>query len=347
MTYAAVYLLLLLAAGISGRNPALRRRFYFLAIIVLGVFVGFRYEVGCDWYGYLNIYEVQRTRAIETVFQQREPLFGLANQLLHAFEIDYPYINLIASLVFFVGFNQLARRQPDPLGTLILSFPLLIMHIVMSGIRQAMAIGILCVAFNAFNDRRPLLYAGLVVLAGGFHTSALIFLSLAPFVIGKLTRRNIALGAAVGLPGLYFLASGEQFTIYYDRYVDTGLEAGGAPIRTGFLTMTGVLFHLVMKHRWRHLYPTDFKLIWVSATLMLALFPLVFLSSVIADRVAYYLMPAQIVILARFPYVNRGVFSPLILSLPFVAGGIVLFGWMALSAHFANCYVPYTSWLLT
>lgn len=346
MTYAAVYLLLLLAAGISSGDPARRRAFYVLAIIVLVIFVGFRHQVGCDWFGYLNIYEIQRTRSIETVFQQREPLFALINRLLHAYEIDYPYINVIASLVFFAGFHLLARRQPDPLGTLILSFPLLIMHIVMSGIRQAMAIGILCVAFNAFNDRRPLLYVGLVMLAGGFHTSALIFLSLAPFVMGELSRRNLALGAAVGLPGLYYLASGEQFTIYYDRYVDTGNDAAGAPIRTGFLTMTGMLFLLVMKNRWRRLYPVDYKLNWVSATIMLALFPLVFVSSVIADRVAYYLMPAQIVILARFPFVNRGVFSPLILSLPFVAGGIVLFGWMALSAHFAQCYVPYSSWLL-
>jgi hypothetical protein len=80
--------------------------------------------------------------------------------------------------------------------------------------------------------------------------------------------------------------------------------------------------------------------------IMLVLLPLVFVSSVIADRIAYYLMPVQIVILARFSRLNKGVLPPFVLSMPFVASGIVLIGWTALSALFAGCYVPYTSWLV-
>lgn len=346
MTYVLVYLLLLLAVGLAGDDRARQRGLYGLSITLLFIYVAFRYEVGCDWTGYLNIYDVQTRGTYENAFRQRESLFVAANVFLHRVGLEYPYINVIASAVYFAGFHMLARRQPNPMSMLALSFPLLVLHLAMSAIRQAMAVGILCVAFNAFNDRRPVLYVGLVVLAGvGFHSSALIFLALTPFVVGELSRRNIALGALVALPGLYLVASGEQFTVYYDRYVGTSRDAVGAPFRTGFLTMVGALFLLTMKDRWRRFCPGDFKLAWMSAMIMLTLFPLAFVSSIIADRIAYYLMPVQIMILARFAYLNKGVFSPLVLSMPFIASGIVLVGWTALSAHFEVCYVPYTTWL--
>jgi hypothetical protein len=347
VTYVLVYFLLLLAVGLAGDDRTRQRGLYRLSIIALFIYVAFRYEVGCDWNGYLIIYDAQSLGTYESAFSQRESLFAAANVFLHQLGLDYPYINVMSSAVYFAGFHMLARRQPNPLSMLALSFPLLVLHLAMSAIRQATAVGILCVAFNAFNDRRPVLFAGLVLLAGvGFHTSALVFLSLTPFVIGELSRRNIAIGMLVGLPGLYYLASGEQFTVYYDRYVGTGTDAFGAPFRTAFLTMTGALFLLAMKDRWRRYYPADFKLTWMSAMIMLVLFPLAFVSSVIADRIAYYLMPVQIVILARFSRLNKGVLPPFVLSMPFVASGIVLIGWTALSALFAGCYVPYTSWLV-
>ena len=149
----------------------------------------------------------------------------------------------------------------------------------------------------------------------------------------------------MALPGLYVLASGEQFTVYYDRYIGSGIDAVGAPFRTGFLTLTGALFFLMLKDRWHRFCPVDYKLVWTASMIMLTLFPLAFVASVIADRVAYYLMPLQIMILARFAYLGRGRFSPLVLALPFVASGVVLVGWILLSGHFARCYAPYTFWL--
>ena len=61
----------------------------------------------------------------------------------------------LSSAIFFLGVHVLARRQPDPLGFLVLLFPILIINMPMSGIRQGAAIGLLCIAFVAFIDRRP------------------------------------------------------------------------------------------------------------------------------------------------------------------------------------------------
>ena len=99
--------------------------------------------------------------------------------------LPYPVANIASSAVFFLGVHVLARRQPDPLGFLVLLFPILIINMPMSGIRQGAAIGLLCIAFVAFIDRRPLWFAFWVVLAAGFHISVLIFMLLLPVATGS------------------------------------------------------------------------------------------------------------------------------------------------------------------
>ena len=138
---------------------------------------------------------------------------------LHYYELEYPYVNVIASAGFFLGLNALARRQPDRLGVLILAFPVLILNLAMSGIRQAIAVGIMCFAYNAFVDRRPVRYVLLVVFAAQFHHSALIFLALAPFAWGAVSRAKIVLAGLLALPGAYFLLTSGSFDVYAQRYV--------------------------------------------------------------------------------------------------------------------------------
>ena len=41
---------------------------------------------------------------------------------------------------------------------LAVAFPILVINMPMSTIRQAAAIGIMCFAYNAFNDRRSILF---------------------------------------------------------------------------------------------------------------------------------------------------------------------------------------------
>ena len=101
-------------------------------------FAGFRDHVGCDWGGYLVIFNAAH-------YQEENPgtesAFWQANKLLDYFELNYAYINVIASGLFFLGLHMVAKRQPDRFGVLILAFPILIINLAMSGIRQAIALG--------------------------------------------------------------------------------------------------------------------------------------------------------------------------------------------------------------
>lgn len=344
MTYYLVYASLLLCGLLSSGRPSNRVALYYLCLVGLFFFVGFRYKVGCDWDGYLNIFQATTRQTLANSLESEEPAFGAVNVFLHYYELEYPYINVIASAGFFLGLNALARRQPDRLGFLILAFPILILNLAMSGIRQAIAVGLMCFAYNAFVDRRTVRYVLLVVFAAQFHHSALIFLALAPFAWGAVSRAKIVLAGLLALPGAYFLLTSGAFDVYVQRYIGGAIVAAGAPFRSAFLALPGVIFLLFLARKWREQSIKDYQLVSLSSYMMLAIFPLSFFSSVIGDRFGYYLYPIQLVILARLPVLVTGPYSSTAAFAPYAAEALLLLTWVEFSALYLRCYEPYTVW---
>src|SRR5215469_6794972 len=141
MIYLTLYGGLLLGTALSRRQRQLRRFFFAVFALLLFAFVAFRYEVGCDWSGYAFHFEGTWDWDASEALQRTEPAYWLLLVQIHAAGLDYPYLNLAMAIPFFWGLLALARRQPDPLAFLVLSFPVLIINMPMSGIRQAAAIG--------------------------------------------------------------------------------------------------------------------------------------------------------------------------------------------------------------
>jgi len=219
--------LFLLRYSLGGAH-GVRRQVYYVVLLALFLFSAFRFQVGCDWSGYYYQYLVAADTEWSLITVKREPIWWAILGGIQAMGLPYPVANIASSAVFFVGVHVLARRQPDPLGFLVLLFPILIINMPMSGIRQGAAIGLLCIAFVAFIDRRPLWFAFWVVLGAGFHVSALIFILLLPVATGRYTRNRLMLVAILAVPGVFFLASGDAAQLASIVMVEShaGQEAG-------------------------------------------------------------------------------------------------------------------------
>jgi hypothetical protein len=344
MIYNLVYVSLLLCSVTFNDDHDARRFFYLLWLFVLFIFAGFRLEVGCDWDGYENIFERLRYVDFLDAAQEREPLFALANTLLHSYDLEYPYINVISSFIFFLGMHRLAKREPDPFGILVLAFPVLVINLPMSGIRQAAAIGIMCFAYNAFNDRRLIRFVFFVIVASGFHASAVIFLLLAPFVHGELTHRRAIIAGIIALPvTARFILTLDSFREYSDNYTGASSSvASGGPFRTGLLALTGAWFLWRFRRDWQIRSSHDYKLVSLASIMMIATFLISLYASVIGDRFGYYLVPIQLVFLARLPFLGPG--SPTVALIPYIAGAAYLGVWTQTSSIFEKCYIPYQFW---
>jgi hypothetical protein len=149
-----------------GEYARTNKRIYYVAMLILFIFSAFRFEVGCDWNGYIDQYNRQSQGTFATAFANREWLWFIFLEIVYRLGIGYVWINVAAAAVFFAGVHVLAKRQLDPVGFLVLLFPTLIMNLPMSGIRQGVAVGLMCVAFTCFMDRKLIAFVIWTVIAG-------------------------------------------------------------------------------------------------------------------------------------------------------------------------------------
>jgi hypothetical protein len=335
----------LLRFGVAGK-VRLRDQIYYLVFIGLFLFSAFRYEVGCDWTGYYNQYMIAEYRGFEGAFNSRDPIWWSILAAQHYFDLSYPWGNVASSAVFFVGFHALARRQPDPLGFLVLAFPILIINMPMSALRQGAAIGLICIAFCAFIDRRTGRFIFWVVLAAGFHASAMIFLLLAPLVRNeRLTAGRLVLAALLTIPGASLILGGDATDLAVERYIIRERDAFGAVFRVSTLALSGLFYFMFLRKSWERSSPSDYTMATVGAIGMLAAGAVLPLSTVIGDRIAYYLIPLQVMIFARIPYLPIRQSRALYAALPYLGLFLVFTVWTLNSWHFQKCYLPYQSWI--
>lgn len=345
MIYVLVALTLFALSYVTLGARRVRARLYWPVFAFLFVFAAFRYQVGCDWSGYFYQYEAADYVAGELIAKLNEPIWWLIMRWVKEQGLYYPVINVIAAGIFFAGVHALARRQPDPLAFLVLLFPILIINMPMSGIRQGAAVGVICMAFAAFVDRRPWRYALLVLLAGGFHTSAFVFILLAPLTTGRYTRNRLIMAGLLAVPGLLLLAVGYNAEQAAARYIGGGVDAFGAIFRVGAIFLTGLYFFVFLRRKWERLYPQEYPLVSIGALGMGVAMLLLVLSSVIADRFAYYFIPIQAMIFARLPFFAFARYKWQHVALPYLALTVMFVGWTQASSLFEPCYMPYRTWL--
>lgn len=321
------------------------KHIYYVIIFILFLISAFRFQVGCDWDPYYYLYKNIPYIDWKSNTSIREPLFLVIFFISDYLNLPYPFINIFSSAIFFLGIHTLAKRQPDPLSFIVLIFPILIINMPMSGIRQGAAIGVICMAFVAFIDRSPLKYIFLVLIATGLHSSAIVFLLLVPFASGRHNNTRVALALLLLIPCAIFslFLEGPKFAV--NTYVGTGREAFGAVFRVGFLSLSALYFFLFVKKKWRKSFPLDYSVVNLGAIIMILILFLVPVSTIISDRYGYYFIPIQAIIFSRLPFLpfNRHL---LIHSLfPYLAVIIIFITWTQTSWHFQECYIPYKSWI--
>ena len=333
---------------IVGQKKSFQILSYWLIFTFFFLFAAFRYEVGCDWFGYeLQISQFDWVQLSELA-SMREPLWVGLILWMRQYDIQYFWINVISSVIFFFGVHMLARHQPNRLAFIVLLFPVLIINMPMSGIKQATAIGIMCIAYIGFMRQKLSWYIISVIVASMVHSSSVIFALLVPFVRKKFSSKNLLYGLILIFPGLGLLSSTSSFQILVVRYFTNPLgdEAAGAVYRTGILALTAAHFFIFLRRPWNKFFPSDYSLATLGSLLMFLPLLLVPFSGVAADRVAYFLIPIQAVVFARIPYLKLRYNKALHIFYPYLALLFLFIVWISFSSLFDQCYRPYRNLLI-
>lgn len=318
-----------------------------LLVVFFGVFLlwymGARNTVGCDWWGYLHRFQIiALDQPISAVFADfDEPGFWYLMKFVRDNGLHYMWLNFIASAIMVVCFVVFCRAHRNSLLILALLFPVVIVQLAMSGIRQGLAVGFLMVATVAWM-RGYRIWTGVWLLCGSmFHASVIMFLPLVPLAGRKVTTKWLFGAAAVLSPLVVFLM-GDRVETYSDRYLDNSeITSNGALIRYTLLLFPAV-FYLKYKEELKKAFPESFELMRVTTALTFSLIPVAIFSSILLHRVIYYVMPLSILTFAAlahvaFPKLNR----TFVLSLPIFVYGFYTTTWFLTSSHALSCYIPY------
>lgn len=327
-----------------------RRSFWveFLAFLAIFVITAFRYEIGCDWFGY-EVHYFSRLGLGFSDIPVIEPLYWSLVSLIDVAVLPYQALQVAVSLIFFASLFWFSRQFNRPLLILAFAFPLFIFGLPMTALRQALAASFVMPSFVCLIKRRFVFSAFLILLASQFHISALSLLFLPVILFFGINFRSFLLSAPLIVFGWLSLAQGEAFQILSYRYSLDENQAAGALYRSllympfGLILLYKVLPKLaIIPEFFRPSGAVNFFKI-ISIVLVL-LAPLSLLAPTVVDRYSYYFAVLFGVIMN---YDNDSSSSARAseLRIIWLMSYVFLFfvAWFASSVQLNLCYVPYRS----
>ena len=327
--------------GLNRVVPSLRREpVWLFASLALTLLIGYRFEVGGDWGGYLRHFYNVQWLDLTDVLSMSDPGYYLLNWLsMQAGGFIYA-VNLVAGLLFSLGLVVFCLSLPRPWLAMAAAIPYLVIVVAMGYSRQGVALGLAMLGLVALGRGATLWFMVWVLLGATFHKTAVILLPIAALAAARKRYWKIIWVGALSLVAAVQMR--EQFDQFYVSYVEAEYQSSGALIRILMLALPATILLV-----WRRRFPFNVaqaRLWFWSAVLSLVLLALVILSpaTTAVDRIGLYLLPLQLVVFAHLPEVfgrpgqKNGVWVGAVLA--YYAA--VLFVWLNFATH-AEYWLPY------
>lgn len=326
---------------------AYSRAFYLTAATLTSLMIGLRYNVGGDWFTYLNMYEIIAFQTLGPALTTTDPGYAFLNWISAGAEWGIWFPNLGCGILFMAGLSRLAWRQPNPWLAVLVAVPYLIIVVAMGYTRQAAAIGIICWAVADASPKRLGRLVLTIAFAALFHKTAILFL---PILLLPVLVRSPLLGivGAIAFTLLFNVFLGGTSDDLVNNYVNSDYNSQGAAIRVAMNVVAAIIM-LILRDR---LGLNDFaKSFWSNCSILsiLCVFGLLlFSASSGVDRIALFLIPLQIVTFSRIPYALSTIGRPQLSAVLAVIGYsfAVQFVWLNFGDN-AALWKPYDTVLTT
>lgn len=344
--YTAIY------ASLSALGIFVKRQyealFLFISLSFLLFFMGTRYQVGCDFTGYLNRYNnIDVYTSPLVAFTRDESFFVFLEILTKTSDLGFVWLIFIATAIIITCYWVFLRSVHYPLLILAMLFPIMLMQLGMSGIRQGIAVGFLLVAMTCFMNGSRVWTAVWIAVGTQFHLSVAMFLPIA-FLAGREINLRQMILAGVLISPLAILLIGDRFSLYQDRYIEQiygDQSSDGAAFRYILNFVPAALF-MFFRGRIKDQFPREYQLLLIFAIATLALAPLIVLSSFALHRLNFYMMPFTIMMAVyMICTLQSDRDRKLALLVPIGAYGGYSVLWQLTSFHFSYCYAQYQSYL--
>lgn len=342
------WILLIVASAISlfAQKPLVSARAHpragwVMVWVVLTLMIGFRYEVGADWFAYMEQY-LATSRTFAEAITETDPGYAALNWVSWNYGWGVYGVNIICGALFGFGLIAFCRVQPWPWLALAVATPYLVNVVAMGYSRQGVAIGLAMAALASLARGNTVRFVLWVSAAALFHKTAVI---LVPLAILAATRHRwwTALWVGTASALLYFLLLEDATDRFVSSYIDLEQQSEGAAVRVFMNAVPAAIFLLFRQRLVPD--PVQRRLWTIFAIVALGFVPLLEISpsSTAVDRVALYWIPLQLFVLSRLPVLTPTEQKRTALAVV-LSSATVQFVWLNYAIH-AQYWVPYRSYL--
>ena len=342
LMFAPLAILAVLERDVDRAAQRLVTLFGLLAMIILSVLIGGRYQVGGDWFNYLGQFDYLGRLDLEGLLLRRLDIgYGLLNGYAREMGWGIIGVNAVSAVFFSIGLVTFCHAQPRPRLAMLVAIPYLVIVVGMGYTRQSVAIGFAMLGLVFLSRRSNVGFVVSVLLASMFHKSAIVLL---PVAVLSTTDKRIwtALWVSVAFILGYLSILQDSVDRLVTTYINSQIQSQGAMIRVMMNALPALVFLMLRRHF--DMLPTERRLwTWLSLVALGSVAVLAISSSSTAvDRMALYLIPIQLFVLARLPdalqklqYNKNSVVMGLV-----AYSAAVQFVWLNFAAH-SYAWVPY------
>lgn len=343
LTYWLMYFIPASMSLFLGCARQLNRLPWILIGFLFIVIIGFRLEVGGDWYNYIRHYDNISGDTLVEALKRGDPGHQFLNWLMARWDLGVYGTNVIYGTIFMIGLIKFSRLQTYPWISMAVAVPYLITVVSMGYSRQGVAIGLFLWGVTYLNRGKFKTYIVFVLVAALFHKTAILLLPLGIFLYGKgLTLRLLMLIPIVY--GAWDILLADQQEKLWENYVEAQMRSDGAKIRVAMNLFPSLLF-FIYKKEWKRNFDDYTFWFWIALGSIVSVV-LVGFASTAVDRVSLYFIPIQLVVFARLPYLARKHVSPSITkALIVLMYTLVFFIWLNYASH-AFAWIPYQNILV-
>ena len=185
---------------------------YFLFLII---FVGFRYEVGGDFYS--SSMSMLPLFNLTDIFSTLTILNSLLLYISKISGLDIFLYNIIAAILFFFCFYKFIEQFEYKIHNLLIAFPVIFIILAMGFTKQSIAFGFILIGLLYYKDNNYLNTIIYFIIATLFHMSSLIIFIIFIYKIKIILKKYLLIIIPFFIFTFYLYH--EVFIVYYNIWM--------------------------------------------------------------------------------------------------------------------------------
>ena len=280
------------------RNFKFENFIWIFIIFLLSIFIGFRNEIGGDWIIYEKFYHHVPNLAFLDMLNS-SLVYVYINKIAHYTGTEFVGVNFICALIFMFSLAIFLNNTENKWLALAISFPIIILILGMGYARQGLAFSFSLFLIKALEDKRLFKSIIYIILSILSHKSALFISSFLLFLFLWYHKKYFYLLISILIP----ICFASLFWNYYKHliyfYAGSGqhMFSYGSLPRSLLILFVGIFF-IIYKAKFKNMNEYQIFIYTAFSYMIIFLFPFSITTSVVVDRLLFYLYPLKLVFIS-------------------------------------------------